>query len=346
MRSSLSPFGEKTHYYNGTYVQMKHCLIIFTVILVIAHCAEANENPVEVGSVRWGRDLDGALKISAETGRPVLVLFQEVPGCIGCQDFGKTVLTNPLLVEAIEEEFLPVLVYNNRGGEDKKLLNRFSEPAWNYQVIRFLNAKGRDIIPRKDRIWTISGIAIRMIEVLKASKRQVPKYLETVAIENNTKNHGVSAFAMHCFWAGEVNLGRIEGVVTTDAGWIENHEVARTVYNKEKITLRALARKARDAKSALKVYTPDNEANGLKDLSTGQLDGRYHKAKASDQKKNIEGWQALKEVPGLTKMQKTKINAFISAGRAKALDWLSPRQRQALRKAERNTSADTDKPHR
>ncbi len=35
---------------------------------------------VELGAVKWNRDLDAAKKKSAETGKPVLVLFQEVPG--------------------------------------------------------------------------------------------------------------------------------------------------------------------------------------------------------------------------------------------------------------------------
>jgi len=75
-----------------------------------------------------------------------------------------------------------VLVYNNRkGGLDKKHLKRFQEPAWNYQVIRFLNAEARDDIPRKDRIWTTSGVASRMIEALNAANRSVPKYLKALA---------------------------------------------------------------------------------------------------------------------------------------------------------------------
>ena len=68
--------------------------------------------PVEVGVVRWQRDFDAALAKSRTSQKPVLVLFQEVPGCAGCQTFGKTVLSNPLLVEAIETEFVPVVVYN------------------------------------------------------------------------------------------------------------------------------------------------------------------------------------------------------------------------------------------
>ncbi len=42
--------------------------------------AAAGGNPVEVGKVKWGRDLDAALETAAEAGKPVFVLFQEVPG--------------------------------------------------------------------------------------------------------------------------------------------------------------------------------------------------------------------------------------------------------------------------
>jgi len=156
--------------------------IMAAAIVLTTLSGQSMENPVEVGDVRWGRDLEAALRNSAETGKPVLVLFQEIPGCSGVRKFGREVLTNPCLVEAIENEFHPVLVYNNRnGGMDEKLLKRFNEPAWNYQVIRFLDAESRDIIPRKDRIWTLSGVAARMVEALAVANRPVPKYLKDLA---------------------------------------------------------------------------------------------------------------------------------------------------------------------
>ncbi len=160
---------------------------VLTILMILAIGAtvfgdETIKNPIEAGNVRWGRDLDAALENSAKTGKPVLVLFQEIPGCSGVQKFGREVLTNPSLVEAIENEFLPVLVYNNRkGGVDEKHLKRFQEPPWNYQVIRFLDAEGRDVIPRKDRIWTTNGVASRMVDALKAANRTVPQYLNTLA---------------------------------------------------------------------------------------------------------------------------------------------------------------------
>jgi len=160
---------------------MRRLTLILAVFLMLPHEIEAKENPIEVGVVNWGRDLDQALKLSGETGRPVLVLFQEVPGCSGCQDFGRTVLTDPRIVEAIETEFYPVLVYNNRGGEDRRLLERFKEPAWNFQVVRFLDAEGRDIIPRKDRVWTAHELAARMTEALQAAHRPVPGDLRAIA---------------------------------------------------------------------------------------------------------------------------------------------------------------------
>ena len=156
-------------------------VLILLAMGVTAYGGETIENPIEIGDVRWGRDFDAALENSAKTGKPILVLFQEIPGCSGVQKFGREVLTNPLLVEAIENEFIPMLVYNNsKGGMDQKLLKRFQEPAWNYQVIRFLNAAGYDVIPRKDRVWTTSGVASRRLEALMAANRPVPEYLKNL----------------------------------------------------------------------------------------------------------------------------------------------------------------------
>ncbi len=123
-------------------------------------------------------------------------------------------------------------------------------------------------------------------------------------------------------------------MVTTEAGWIDHQEVVRIVYHQEMLTLETLARKARSLKSAHRVYASDLETKNLKGFPVGRLDQRYRRAKVTDQKKQLEGWAFIHSVPELTEMQKTKLNSFLPLGRAEALKWLSPRQREALRKAE------------
>lgn len=50
--------------------------------LAPALCAQeaAETRPVEYGAVDWGRDLEAARTAARKDGRPILLLFQEVPG--------------------------------------------------------------------------------------------------------------------------------------------------------------------------------------------------------------------------------------------------------------------------
>lgn len=70
-------------------------------------------------------------------------------------------------MKRIESEFVPLLVYNNKGGKDAALLKKYKEPSWNYPVVRFLDGDGKDLIPRRDRIFTVKGISRRMDLALK-----------------------------------------------------------------------------------------------------------------------------------------------------------------------------------
>ena len=82
------------------------------------------------------------------------------------------------MVEAIEDYFIPVVVYNNKS-EDAAILKAFNEPSWNNPVVRFLDKDGNDLIGRKAGVWSTSGLSARMIATLKAANRKVPAFLET-----------------------------------------------------------------------------------------------------------------------------------------------------------------------
>jgi len=284
----------------------------------------------EVGVVRWGRDFKQALAESNKSGKPVFAFFQEVPGCQGCRDFGSRVMTNPLIVDAVEQEFVPVLIYNNKPGKDRTLLEHYNEPAWNYQVIRFLDASGKDIIPRRDKVWTLPALGARMIAALEKHGQEVPSYLN----EFRTRELNHVAFSMYCYWTGEMELGGIKGVYQTETGHFDGSEVTRVWYDPSEILLPSLATKAEAVKCANSVYLDSNaEVKALNDqlkrLTVKRFsESGYHRASASDQKKQIEQSPFLKL--GLSQYQLTKVNAFARKDYQRALGYLSPSQRAAL----------------
>ena len=55
------------------------CLAFVMPGMAALEASEA-ERPVELGAIDWLRDFDGALEQARKSGKPMLVLFQEVPG--------------------------------------------------------------------------------------------------------------------------------------------------------------------------------------------------------------------------------------------------------------------------
>src|SRR6187401_3636489 len=101
----------------------------------------AQNNPIELGDVQWLRSFDEAQAKSKKEGKPILILFQEIPGCETCKNYGSNVLTQPLIVEAIETEFIPLAIHNNKGGHDAEILRRFNEAAWNNPVVHIVDSE-------------------------------------------------------------------------------------------------------------------------------------------------------------------------------------------------------------
>ena len=268
------------------------------------------------------RELDDALAASAETGRPVFALFQEVPGCAGCKQFGKDVLSNPFVVEAIEREFVPLLIHNNSGGRDAEVLRQYGEPAWNYQVVRFLDSAGEDIIARRDRVWETGPLLARMVATLEVAGREIPDHLRL--LEQEHSEHLDEAFlAQPCFWVGEMEIGQIEGVVNTEAGFMHGHEVTRVVYDRRAIGLEGLYERAARRNVASAVFADSADLQRLGRGATTKSTGRYRKAPESDQKRQLG-----RNVNGnYTPSQLTKLNAFSRTRRDSADRFLFPSQR-------------------
>lgn len=216
-----------------------------------------SQTPIELGDVKWLRDIHQASALSKQTGKPILILFQEIPGCITCQRYGSEVLRHPLIVESIEQEFIPLAIHNNKGGEDARVLKLFGEPSWNNPVVRIVDASLKDILPRLDANYSPAGITDLMERALAMRKKVVPDYLKLTSDEVSATETKQLFFSMSCFWEGEKNLGKLDGVVSTEPGFMQGQEVVKVNYNPLVIQSSQLILEARKQDCARSVFADE-----------------------------------------------------------------------------------------
>ncbi|CAN5422582.1 hypothetical protein BH23VER1_BH23VER1_11470 [soil metagenome] len=299
-------------------------VLIAVAFVPAAVKGERSAHP-ELGTIGWGRDLGAALTASARSGKPVLLLFQEVPGCAGCKAFGREVLSNPGIVKAAHEAFEPVAIFNNRGGADREILERYKEPAWNYQVVRFVDAEGKDIIPRKDKVWSTGALAERMMAALQKAGRPVPGYLAVLAgrapegirsARDAREAPREAVFAMSCFWEGEARLGRVAGVLETEAGWLGGREVVKVVFDPATVGAAELVKAAEKLDCAQASHFAQagdaGEAKAVAKNSVGTGLRGYRVAAGRDQKIYLR--RSPYSGLALSPQQATKLNAAVRFG--------------------------------
>ncbi len=239
-------------------------------------------------------------------------------------------LSHPLLVEAIESEFVPGCIYNNKKGKDAEILKRYQERAWNNPVVRFVDAAGKDVITPKDGVWSLSGIATRMTKALEATrKKSTPRYLRLLATGSKKQGMKKATFAMHCFWEGEAHLGALPGVTATRAGWLDRKEVVEVCYDESRISYEELVKTAKKMKCASTVFAHDLGQLGVARKLVGKnavLAKQPAKdAKLSDRLYHLRKspWNAVPATP----IQRVRMNSAL-AKRQDPLQFLSPRQRE------------------
>lgn len=189
--------------------------------------------PEELGQVHWLRDLDAGQTEAQKSGKPILILFQEVPGCSNCTRFGNNTLSHPLIVEAIETYFVPVCIFNNKDGKDAEALRIFNEPAWNNPVVRIVRADNQDIVLRMPKFNSSLQLVSGMRRALDLTGAVAPRYLELLEEELAAREAGLqtATFSMYCFWTGEGTFGSLPGVIETEPGYQDGKEVVKVQFD-------------------------------------------------------------------------------------------------------------------
>jgi hypothetical protein len=301
---------------------------------------KAPENPEELGAVNWNRGYQKTSKLAESQNKPLLILFQEVPGCATCVGYGQRVLSHPLVVEAAETLFVPLAVYNNISGEDADTLKKFREPTWNNPVVRIVSESGQNLVPRLAGDYAISGLVGNMVKALEATRRPVPVWLEILnEEEQGRKNVKEATFAMSCFWTGEKVLGEIPGVLETRAGFMDGREVVQVAYDPEKVTYASLLKRAGSQSCASKVYAHSSDQKKQATDIVGEnrvADAR--RMRPDSQPKYYMSHTLLRHIP-MTPLQASRVNAAVGR-RQNTEKFLSPAQLALLRMVEKNPKAD------
>jgi hypothetical protein len=295
--------------------------IVFPVCIFILHIFYAKATDIELGKVKWLRDLKEAQVSAKNLNKPILILFQEIPGCSTCKNYGSKVLSHPLIVEAIETYFVPLCIHNNKGGSDREALDYFSEPAWNNPVIRIVNTDLNPIVDRLDGNYTDYGLITKINASLIKQGIEIPEYMNILEEELKARQYGLEhvTIGMYCFWAGEKTYGKVKGVVATNAGYMNGSEAVDIYYNPNETNLNELINTGQKNSSADKLFS-NNPANKKIPIPI-QKPGPF---RIDSETKYYLYQSDYKYIP-MTALQAARANSYLAEGKS-CESILSPRQ--------------------
>ena len=290
--------------------------LLFLCIAIFPLSARASEPvpPEEFGKITFLRDYPTALAKAKADKKPLFVLFDEIPGCQTCRDFGNGPLSHPVVVKTIADDFIAVAVANNIKGADAEILARFKEAAWNNPVVRLVDADEKDIVPRQED-YSAHVLMKRMTAALEKSQRPVPKELKAATTGVAMKSETV-VFAMHCYWVGEAKLGLLDGVVGTRIGELQKDEVVEVTFDSTIIDYSALVKMAMKFDCAHRVFARTDEQFKLAEKLVGKKATRTDDAidANTQQQWHLAKLHLYHYLP-LSPYQATKVNAMLAHDR-------------------------------
>ncbi len=296
---------------------------LFLALLLTPLLHFGQGNPTELGRVPWLRSLEEARTLSRKNSKPILILFQEIPGCQTCRSYGTDVLSHPLLVETISDYFIPLAIHNNKPGEDKRVLDLFREPSWNNPVVRIVDA---DLLPVTDRIsgnYSKHGLLTHINAAIIKTGKRIPAWLQLLEEEflADLKGTEKTYIGMYCFWSGEKNYGQIDGVVSTRAGFMGGSEVVEVEYRPDRISREQLIRRGKETGNADRIFVADEDPK----IQVGGMETRKQGTFREDPETKYYIYKSPYRHLPMTRLQAARVNAALGEGRHPEM-YLSPLQ--------------------
>jgi len=302
---------------------------LFVLLIGTVYCTAAEPKKTrkyeELGIIPWRLDQEAARAEAKKTGKPLMVLYTELPGCGGCKVFGRRQLSHPLVVDG-SACFVPLAV---------KFVG--------WPTTHFRDAEGKDLIPKVGHSREVGPLLTGMVQALEANKHEAPPYLKLAAME--TAKTETAVFGMGCFWSGEVKLGGVDGVVATRAGFLRG-EVVEVKFDPAVVSYRELLQQARKLSCAsFVVARTDEQAKTAREVVGGNSAKRVIRSDDPMRFSEKDTKYRLRHRPRyfllpLTEMQATKVNAALGGAGSKPDTYLSPTQRDLL--AELNGLSDAE----
>ena len=294
----------------------------FTFLLLLCHTLLFSQQAIELGTVSWLRMLPEAKKKCVTSKKPIFILFQEIPGCSTCRNFGSQVMSHPLIAEIIETYFVPLAIHNNKGGHDAEVLGLYNEPSWNNPVMRIVDQNGKDVLPRLSGKYNEGAVITYLIDALHKTNQLAPPYIQLLEEEYNAAEKEMIV-EMYCFWSGEKNIGGQKGVIGTEPGYSHGKEVVKVIFDQKLTSEKEILQQAKKTGNADAIHSSNSSLQKfaqnigveVKTPSSFTLDKDLHYYL----KNSIYAYLPM------TPMQATKINSALGLGQ-QVDTFLSPRQ--------------------
>eukprot|EP00043_Microstomoeca_roanoka_P008107 m.78242 g.78242 ORF g.78242 m.78242 type:complete len:152 (-) comp14103_c0_seq1:373-828(-) len=109
--------------------------------------AQQDVSSHELGSVNWQTDFNQAVQHAMQMHRPIVLFLKHDSGSVEAKDFGQRILSNDTICNAINSDFVPVVVEDEQQLE--QFMRKYHDASKKANVMMFLHPRDQtEIVPR------------------------------------------------------------------------------------------------------------------------------------------------------------------------------------------------------